>query len=249
MELPGEDEPSFVTLRSFVPFDENDDRRELEAFMIGETRPDGTSRLVSYEITSPDAPGPVLVASAIAQDEAISSELSLLNRDGSTVEFGDLLMLPIGDSILWVRPLYVAAEGDASVPTLQRVIATVGEGERITIASNLTEALNQLFDGEDFSDLLGAVADPDPEPAPEPDDGTEPGDDETPPAPSTAAEVLAEVASLYDQRQEALTSSPPDEIRAAELLARIGELLATVEELDVEPEPAPEPTDSDEVDA
>ena len=249
MELPGEDEPSFVTLRSFVPFDENDDRRELEAFMVGETRPDGTSRLVSYEITSPDAPGPVLVASAIAQDEAISSELSLLNRDGSTVEFGDLLMLPIGDSILWVRPLYVAAEGDASVPTLQRVIATVGEGERITIASNLTEALNQLFDGEDFSDLLGAVADPDPEPAPEPDDGPEPGDDEKPPAPSTAAEVLAEVASLYDQRQEALTSSPPDEIRAAELLARIGELLATVEELGVEPEPASESTGSDEVDA
>ena len=160
-------------------------------------------------------------------------------------------MLPIGDSILWVRPLYVAAEGDASVPTLQRVIATVGEGERITIASNLTEALNQLFDGEDFSDLLGAVADPDPDPEPasEPDDGPKPGDDETTPAPSTAAEVLAEVAPLYDQRQEALTSSPPDEIRAAELLARIGELLATVEELDVEPEPAPEPTDSDEVDA
>ena len=219
--------------------------------MVGETRPDCTSRLVSYEITSPDAPGPVLVASAIAQDEAISSELSLLNRDGSTVEFGDLLMLPIGDSILWVRPLYVAAEGDASVPTLQRVIATVGEGERITIASNLTEALNELFDGEDFSDLLGpvAVADPDPEPTPDPDDGPEPDDDEKPLAPSTAEEVLAEVASLYDQRQEALTSSPPDEIRAAELLARIGELLATVEELDVEPEPASDSTDSDEVDA
>ena len=129
------------------------------------------------------------------------------------------------------------------------MIATVGEGERITIASNLTEALNQLFDGEDFSDLLGAVADPDPEPAPEPDDGPEPGDDEKPPAPSTAEEVLAEVASLYDQRQEALTSSPPDEIRAAELLARIGELLATVEELGVEPEPASESTGSGEVDA
>ena len=88
---------------------------------------------------------------------------------------------------------------------------------------------------------------PDPEPAPDPDDGPEP--DEKPPAPSTAEEVLAEVASLYDQRQEALTSSPPDEIRAAELLARIGELLATVEELDVEPEPALESIDSDEVDA
>ena len=49
MDLPGEDAPSFVTLRSFVPFDENDDRRELEVFMVGETRNDGTSRLVSYE--------------------------------------------------------------------------------------------------------------------------------------------------------------------------------------------------------
>ena len=55
------------------------------------------------------------------------------------------------------------------MPTLQRVIATVGEGERITIASNLTEALNQLFDGEDFSDLLGPVAAADPDPDPEPD--------------------------------------------------------------------------------
>ena len=144
MELPGEDEPSFVTLRSFVPFDENDDRRELEAFMVGETRPDGTSRLVSYEITSPDA----LVLCSWLGDRSGRGDLDelLLNRDGSTVEFGDLLMLPIGDSILWVRPLY-GGRGDASVPTLQRVIATVGEGERITIASNLTEALNQLFDG------------------------------------------------------------------------------------------------------
>lgn len=248
MELPGEDEASFVTLRSFVPFDENDDRRELEAFMVGETKADGTSRLVSYEITSPNAPGPVLVASAIAQDEAISSELSLLNRDGSTVEFGDLLMLPIGDSILWVRPLYVAAEGDASVPTLQRVIATVGEGEQIAIAGNLNEALGLLFDGEDFSDLLGsAPATVDPEP--EPDDGTEPdegGDDGDPVTPQTAEELLAEVASLFDQRQDALAETPPNEVLAAQLLARIGELLAEAEQL---AGTIPEDADPDQVDA
>ena len=248
MELPGEDEASFVTLRSFVPFDENDDRRELEAFMVGETKADGTSRLVSYEITSPNAPGPVLVASAIAQDEAISSELSLLNRDGSTVEFGDLLMLPIGDSILWVRPLYVAAEGDASVPTLQRVIATVGEGEQIAIAGNLNEALGLLFGGEDFSDLLGS-APATVEPEPEPDDGSEPdegGDDTDPVTPQTAEELLAEVASLFDQRQDALAETPPNEVLAAQLLARIGELLAEAEQL---AGTLPDDADPDQVDA
>ena len=190
----------------------------------------------------------LLVASAIAQDEAISSELSLLNRDGSTVEFGDLLMLPIGDSILWVRPLYVAADGDASVPTLQRVIATVGEGEQIAIAGNLNEALGILFDGEDFSDLLdGAAATPDPEP----DDGTDPddgegGEDTEPVAPQTAEELLAQVASLFDQRQDALAETPPNEVLAAQLLARIGELLAEAEQLSGT---LPESADPDQVDA
>ncbi len=231
MELPGEDTASFVTLRSFVPFDENDDRRELEAFMVGETRPDGTSRLVSYEITSPDAPGPVLVASAIAQDEAISRELSLLNDQGSAVEFGDLLMLPIGETIVWVRPLYVAAEGDASVPTVQRVIAfaAIGDSEQIAISGDLNGALSELFGGEDFSDILGAVG-----PTVEPED-PDPDTEEDPPEdtdPTTAEELLAEVAELFDARQEALSQTPPDEVTAAQLLERIGELLEQAARLD-----------------
>ena len=236
MQLPGEDEPSYVTLRSFVPFDENDDRRELEAFMVAETDSDGSSRLVSYEITSPNAPGPVLVASQIAQDEAISSELSLLNDQGSTVEFGDLLMLPIGDSILWVRPLYVAAQGDASVPTVQRVIATIGEGEQIAIADTLTDALNELFDGEDFADIFGAASVVPVEPvdgADETDTGEtvdETDDDGEAPLPVGSPEaVLAEVARLFDARQDALAASPPNEVRAAELLEEIGNLLDLID--------------------
>jgi len=245
LRLPGEDDLSFVTIRSFVPFDENDDRRELEAFIVAETRPDGTSRMVSYEITSPNAPGPVLVASAIAQDEAISSELSLLNRDGSTVAFGDLLMLPLGDSILWVRPLYVAAQGEASVPTLQRVIATVGEGEKIAIASSLGEALTELFNGEDFSDILGSETGADDEGSGpvteptepiEPTEPTEPADEPAEPSDGQPSDVtnqdpaalLAQVATLFDARLAALSDSPPNEVRAAELLAEIAALLEQV---------------------
>ena len=246
LNLPGEDEPSFVTLRSFVPFDEDDDRRELEAFMAGETRADGTSRLVSYEITSPDAPGPVLVASAIAQDEAISRELSLLNDEGSSVEFGDLLMLPIGDSILWVRPLYVAAEGDASVPTLQRVIATVGEGEQIAIADNLTDALSQLFDGEDFSDILGtAPVVPEPDDSDPADEGGQDTDPPVDPSDLTAEEILAEVGELFDQRTDALSQSPPDEVRAAQLLEEISALLQQAAQLDGVQAVTPDPESVD----
>ncbi len=244
LELPGEDQASYVSLRSFVPFDENDDRRELEAFMVAETRADGTTRLVTYEITSPDAPGPVLVASGIAQNEEISSRLTLLDDAGSEVQFGDLLMLPIADSILWVRPLYVAAQGSSSVPTLEAVIATVGEGEQIAIGNDLNDALGKLFPGEDFSDILGGavidIADePDEPDGPDDSDtvdaGDEPSEPLDPSEPSqaaTAEELLAEVVELYVARQAALAQTPPNEVLAAELQAQIGELLALAAELE-----------------
>ncbi len=245
LELPGEDEPSFVTMRTFVPFDENDNRRELEAFMIGETRPDGTSRLVSYEMTSADAPGPVLVASGIAQNEEISSRLTLLDDSGSQVEFGDLVLLPIAESILWVRPLYVAAEGTSSVPTLEAVIVTIGEGEQIAIGENLGDALSQMFDGADFSDILGAtptgVVDDD-------DVAEEPDPDETPDdsGPVTPEAILAEIARLFASRDAALAEDPPNRVEAATLEDQIAALLA---EVDLTPAAEPDAVDPGEVDA
>jgi len=243
LNLPGEDEASFVTLRSYVPFDEKDDRRELVAFTVGETRSDGSTRLVTYEITSPDAPGPVLVASSIAQEEEISSRLTLLDDSGSTVEFGDLLLLPIADTILWVRPLYVAAEGTSSVPTLEAVIATVGEGEKIAIGEDFSDALSQLFPGERFDDVLGiddlagsdSVAIDDD--APGPDDDADPDDDDGDADGSDAGsgsgdagaeELLAEIAALFAARDDALAESPPDRVAAAELLDQIAALLVQV---------------------
>ena len=254
LQLPGEDEASFVTLRSFVPFDENDDRRELEAFMVGETRPDGTSRLVSYEITSPDAPGPVLVASGIAQNEEISSRLTLLDDSGSTVQFGDLLLLPIADSILWIRPLYVAAEGSSSVPTLEAVIATVGEGEQIAIGEDLNDALAKLFDGADFSDVLGATPDGRGDAADDDtddgsDDGSDDGedtDDEDTTTTDTSESLLAQIIEMFEARDAALAEDPPDRVTAATLLDQIAELLERAAQLD---SAGPAAVDPGEVDA
>ena len=185
-----------------------------------------------FVLTSPDAPGPVLVASGIAQNEEISSRLTLLDDAGSEVQFGDLLMLPIADSILWVRPLYVAAQGSSSVPTLEAVIATVGEGEQIAIGNDLNDALGKLFNGEDFSDILGSIAVEIPD-APDDGDGDDPGDEPSEPSgPATAEELLAEVVELYVARQAALAQTPPNEVLAAELQAQIGELLARAAELE-----------------
>lgn len=252
LQLPGEDDPSFVTLRSFVPYDENDDRKELEAFMVGETHPDGSSRLVTYELTSSTAPGPVLVASGIAQTEEITARLTLLDQAGSQVDFSDLVMLPIDNSILWVRSLYVSAEG-TSVPNLEFVIAAiVGETQQIGLGRNLNEALQQLFPGEDFSDVVGvalgdvngagvvggdsdgdtgdpdrpATADPDETPAPAdtraPDDTPAPDVE----SPETLVELLTELDRQFRLSQEALAADPPQRSAWAAAQDRIDELLA-----------------------
>ena len=252
LTLPGEDDPSFVTLRTFVPFAGDDGRKELEAFMVAETTADGSSRLVTYEMNSASAPGPVLVATNIAQNNQIAQLLTLLNTNGSTVEFSDVLLLPIDTGILWVRSLYVAADG-TSVPTLENVIVSVGEGEQLAIGRNLEEALENLFPGEEFGDLLDdptgrITTSPPPDTTPPPPDTTPtttpPADDELP---DSLEALVVEIEDLWRESNDALAQDPPDRVTSAEALARIDELLAHSRTLTgTEP---PEPVDPGEVES
>ena len=132
----------------------------MKTTTVANSRPYGSedetrTRLVWFPMNHLPGAGPVLVASAL-QDEAISSgplaQPRRLDRRVRDRDVADRRFDLVGPSAL------CGGRGDARRCPPQRVIATVGEGERITIASNLTEALNQLFDGEDFSDLLGPVA-------------------------------------------------------------------------------------------
>jgi uncharacterized protein len=240
--LPGEEEPSFVTMRTFVPFAEDDERKELEAFMVGETAADGSSRLVSYEMNSAEAPGPVLVATSIAQNDEIAQLLTLLDNSGSSVEFGDLLLLPIDNAILWVRSLYVAAEG-TSVPTLENVIVSVGEGEQLAIGGTLSEALSNLFPGENFDDILATPAASGADVTPvEPATTEPPANDDG--LPDTLEELVGELDATWQAANDALAETPPDRAAWAEALDRIDELLAYGRTLN-----APEPVDPGEVES
>ena len=78
--------------------------------------------------------------------------------------FGELLLVPIENSILYVRPLYVQAEGDNTVPELERVIVAVGE--KVVMANSLQEALEELTRSNLaalFSGIGGTAIDPDPD--------------------------------------------------------------------------------------
>jgi uncharacterized membrane protein (UPF0182 family) len=139
MTLPGEDQEQYVSIRSFVPVSEDDQKEELTGFMAA--KPDGS--LVVYNIPTPDVPGPSLATSAILSNQDISREVTLLGQQGSKVEFGNLLLLPINRSLLWVLPLYVSATGQTQVPKMTEVI--VSYGQQLARGASVGEALTNLF--------------------------------------------------------------------------------------------------------
>lgn len=150
LRLPGENEQDFVVFRSFVPFSAQDTVKEMQAFMVGvsEFHDGGYGRLVTYEIDNKqgdvEAPAPALVASQITSQDDISKELSLLTPEdlGSSVEFGDLIVLPVENSFVYVRPLYVIAT-NTEQPNLEWVI--VSYSDTVVMCHSLTQAIDALF--------------------------------------------------------------------------------------------------------
>ena len=142
LRLPGEDEQQFVILRPYVPISAEDTRKELAAFMVAVSDEEDYGKLVVYRTPRGDIDGPALVNSKIQSDPNISRVITLLNRDGSSVDFGDLLLVPVNQSILYVRPMYVVPES-TPVPKLQQVIAVLDES--VVMCPQLDEALEALF--------------------------------------------------------------------------------------------------------
>lgn len=91
--------------------------------------------------------GPAQVEARIDQDPEISQLLSLWGRSGSQVIRGNLLVLPVGDSILYIEPLYLQSE-QSGIPQLQRVIAA--DQNDLVIAENIETALNLLLNKKGY---------------------------------------------------------------------------------------------------
>ena len=166
--LPDGEDAEFVIMRAFVPLDKDDARKELAAYMVGRSDGDHYGELMVYRPPSSNFDGPALAEERIRNDEEVASLQTLLSQRGSNVLFGELLLVPIENSILYVRPLYVQAEGDNTVPELERVIVAVGE--KVVMANSLQEALEELTRSNLaalFSGIGGTVVDPDPDPDPD----------------------------------------------------------------------------------
>jgi uncharacterized membrane protein (UPF0182 family) len=86
--------------------------------------------------------GPKQIANRINQDTEISRQLTLWDQRGSEVIRGELLVIPIEESLIYVQPIYLRAEG-GSIPELKRVV--VAHENRVVMGETLEEGLNALF--------------------------------------------------------------------------------------------------------
>lgn len=142
MRLPGEAKEEFILLLPFTP----NNRPNMRAWLAA--RSDGTHYGKLMVLNFPKAKlvyGPNQVDARIDQDAYISQQLSLWGQRGSQVIRGSLLAIPIEESLLYVQPLYLAAE-KGSLPELKRVITVYGN--RIAMKENLDDSLAQLFGTE-----------------------------------------------------------------------------------------------------
>ena len=215
LQLPFEDDLDFVIFRTFVPIsgsgDDEDERKELTAFMVAKSdydpNPDDNEYgdLVVYTVPDTSIPGPSIVDAKIQADTQIAEAFTLLNQQGSTVLQGNLLMIPVGDSLLFVRPVYVQATGETELPQVKQVIAGVGNDDDfiLRIRPTLDEALAALTDPDGLSVLPTQPTEPEPDtgdPAPTP----VPSESEQEPIDDDTRRALTELISELRATQESI---------------------------------------------
>ena len=143
MELPGNDDLDFIQILPFTPAN----RENMIAWLAAQNDPDKYGEMLVYRFGKDSLVfGPKQIEARIDQDPVISSQLSLWNQQGSQVIRGNLLVIPIGESLLYVEPLYIQA-ATGKIPELKRVI--LATSERVIMAENLGLALAEQF-GQDI---------------------------------------------------------------------------------------------------
>jgi uncharacterized membrane protein (UPF0182 family) len=189
MQLPGQTKESFLILQPYVPVSRDDRLTNLLSFMVAKSDPGEYGSLEAYTMpTGQQVFGPAQVNAAIQNTPDISRELSLLDQRGSEVLQGSLLLIPVEDSILYIRPFYLQAEGGTQLPEFKFVVVVYGG--RAVRGNTLQEALALHFPG----------LEPGGQPPPSPGQPPPP----PPPGGETVASLLAQADQAYAEGQAAL---------------------------------------------
>ncbi len=220
MRLPGEKDTEFIQMLPFTPRLKDN----LSAWMVARSDGEHYGRLFVFQFPKQKVVfGPRQIVARINQDQKISPQITLWNQQGSQVIQGTLLVIPINESLLYVRPLYLRSSG-GKIPELKRVI--VAYQDQIVMAETLNKGLVEIF-GRKVEHALS----PDLREAIEAD--------RLPPAPAIDLETVApsaDLATLAKQANE-IYARMDVALKAGDLalfgeeLKRLGEVLTAMDKI------------------
>ncbi|MCU1238050.1 MAG: hypothetical protein JWP63_6017 [Candidatus Solibacter sp.] len=139
--LPGQEKPEFLLLIPFTPRSKDN----LIGLMVARCDGESLGEMVVLQLSKQELIfGPMQIGARINQDQTISKDLTLWNQQGSQVLRGQILVLPVGNTFLYVDPIYIQAT-EARMPQLKKVVLAVGN--RLIYADTYDQALAQLSAG------------------------------------------------------------------------------------------------------
>jgi uncharacterized membrane protein (UPF0182 family) len=221
LKLPGDVEENFVLFMPMTPLE----RPNMVAYLAARSDPENYGEVMAVEFARTDVDGPQNARARIDNDPNVSREVTLLSQQGSKVKFGDLLVVPIEDSFLYVQPIFVESSQENAIPELKRVALV--NGGTVSLADSLDEALTLSF---------GGITGP-PEEEPPPEDELD-----------SVAQLLAEAERHFDLAETALLAGDlatyEREIDlGVDLVRRANELAGTATASPAaSPSPSPSPT-------
>ncbi len=214
MTLPGESSEEFIFMVPFTPRQKDN----LAAWMVARNDGEHYGQLVVYRFPRQSLVfGPVQIVNRMNQDTEISRQVSLWDQRGSEVIRGNLLVIPIKESLIFVQALYLRAEG-GQIPELKRVV--VAYQNRVVMEETLSRGLTRLF---------GAGAELESPPQPVAAAAAAPTAAPVAVGPEDVAELAREAADRYERALAAQRAG--DWARYGEEIRRVGELVRRLREL------------------
>jgi len=221
--LPGEQNPEFLLIMPFTPLGKNN----LVSWLAARNDGSAYGQYVSYVLPKDKTIfGPQQVASRINANTTISADFTLFDQAGSSVQQGNLLVVPIGNSFLYFEPIYLRAKTQSSLPELKRVI--LADQASVAYATTLDGAIQQLV-------------------------GTGTGPPATQPPPSVTPAVVAQITDLVNQANLHYKAAY-DALKRGDLttfsteMATVGQILQQLQTLTGKvtavPSPSPSPSAS-----
>jgi uncharacterized membrane protein (UPF0182 family) len=139
MKLPGEQDAEYIQMLPYTPRQKDN----LAAWIVARSDGANYGKLMVFQFPKQTVIfGPRQVAARISQDQVIAPQITLWNQQGSEVIQGNLLVIPIEEALLYIRPLYLRAAG-GRIPELKRVI--VAYQNTIVMEETLDQALERIF--------------------------------------------------------------------------------------------------------